>query len=199
MASAAHSANYSISCGQPVAEPGTVFKRVGKSDLSHDLSKISHADDPTSRDHLCTINVTANDVYRMRARQGYWNYWKFMSGPPRSSPDRICMDECKERCANDKYQVLLIKRAEKGTVIQVFNTKDNTIFKDYATIEVLKNINGQKTKKLKPYDMMEFDGIMINGFERSRTTEYYKVTYHHVSGSLNNEISSITVGFPHRS
>ena len=35
MASAAHSADYSISCGQPVAEPGTVFQYPEKIQLDH--------------------------------------------------------------------------------------------------------------------------------------------------------------------
>ena len=124
----------------------------------------------------------------------YYETWKFTSGPARGSPLGICMNGCKNRCSNDYYAQLLIKRAEKGTKFTVYDNSKRNSDNDYATIEVLKNINGQKTDKR----VGEHNGILVDGFERSRTTEYYKVTYHRKNGSLNYEVSSIIVSFPHR-
>ena len=103
-----------------------------------------------------------------------------------------------EKCHNNYFDNIRLYKAEKGTIIQLFDRQDGTDDDDYASIEILKSFD-YKDKNSNPL-IYENEGIYIQGYESSKTdNEYYKMTFfRHKSGkgNLDRKVSNVGVIFP---
>lgn len=168
-------------------------------------------------DHSCRIAVTSDDMQSMRERHfafgaQYVDEWKFTSGPADSLYNDICMNECNQRCRNDEFNGITITKAEKGTIIQLFDDSSLTNDDDYVTIEILEPVYGQdivhslpispfipERKKTYPFlRIFGLEAIDVDHNNNSRQAKYYKMTFHRKNGSLNRKVSGVKVHFPHR-
>ena len=155
-----------------------------------------------SKSHVwqCQIKVGKNDITSQN-----WDHWvlgrKYERDVKSEHPWNVCQNrieclsaencfkfKCK-RCENDHIDALRICRAEKGTEITLFDNKKGSYSDDAVDIVMLKD--WKETSCSNP--------LIIENLERSRDTEYYKVRYIKRGGSLNREVSSVIMRFPHRS